>query len=865
MALNDYDVGLAFARIEDELIASMMRNLKRHLKEEAEEGFDWSQWQVEQLKYLNEYRRRNKKKYGPQFRDINRKMVEAIREAEEQGQKAEELRILQSISENKKIQRRYANRKPSIEAQGDAFFRVNDKKLEALVDATQNDMQKAEQAVLRRANDQYRQIIFDAQMYANTGAATIEKAVDMATKDFLARGIDSIVYKNGSRHTIKDYADMYIRTAERRATLMGEGRKRQEWGESLVIINKRGDHPCPKCIDWVGKILIDDVYSGGKPDGKHKLLSEAMAEGLYHPRCKDGHTTYIPGVTSIPDPVTQKEEKEAAKAEVEEQREQLAERQEEKFTRLAENSLDPENKRIYEARADRWHEQSTGMSVKTEKERIQELNKKTSETVLDNYETRRVQQGLNLVPADDLREQYAVHGNPGSAGYVEFSGLSVQTAETVSGTIEKLSQDYVSGLTHIRTGTAEEFFGDPSFAFVQHNDRLGEHELLLNPRKMKNYDRMCERIRKLSDDGKIAYIPEGLEGEYIATHEFAHGFLQVERDVRKDWIGQDLKRINHTRKEIRDLYEDYMNEVKLLEEEVAKLEADPDFRSSDIERQLAALERYGEAVDRLNAVKISDYSMENADEFMAEAFTQNRIGVSRSKYSDRVMEVLDREYKIETIQKKENGYITQYSSSRDKKKDRIRVVRHSLNDWPEEIVTTDTWKDGEKVIFDYDDITEKSLKNITPIDDPLEEIKDFVQDGKRYTVDDINVIFDPDEKERRTAEVIQRKLGRRVCLMPKVTGNYKNVQVPDFLVEGERWDRKGIEGDSKQYLYNAIHKKRKQAETFVFCMTTKTKLPIEEVVKQAEDAFHSSHLRFVKKIVILDENEEVVKVLQRKK
>ena len=48
-------------------------------------------------------------------------------------------------------------------------------------------------------------------------------------------------------------------------------------------------------------------------------------------------------------------------------------------------------------------------------------------------------------------------------------------------------------------------------------------------------------------------------------------------------------------------------------------------------------------------------------------------------------------------------------------------------------------------------------------------------------------------------------------------------------------------------------------------MTTKTKLPIEEVVKQAEDAFHSSHLRFVKKIVILDENEEVVKVLQRKK
>ena len=354
MALNDYDVGLAFARIEDELIASMMRNLKRHLDEEKEEGFDWSQWQVEQLKYLNEYRRRNKKKYGPQFKDINQKMVEAIREAEEQGQKEEELRILQSIADDKKIRRRYANRQPSIEAQGDAFFRTNDKKLEALVEATQNDMQKAEQAVLRRSNDQYRQIIYDAQIYANTGAGTPQKAIDMATKDFLSRGIDSIVYKNGARHTISDYADMYIRTAERRATLMGEGKKRQEWGEQLVIVNKRGGHPCPKCAEWVGKILIDDVYSGGKPDGKHKLLSEAMAEGLYHPRCKDGHTTYIPGISKTPDPVTVKELKEAEKAEAEEAREQLVERQAEKYERLAEYSLDPENKSVYKARAERW-------------------------------------------------------------------------------------------------------------------------------------------------------------------------------------------------------------------------------------------------------------------------------------------------------------------------------------------------------------------------------------------------------------------------------------------------------------------------------------------------------------------------------
>ena len=42
------------------------------------------------------------------------------------------------------------------------------------------------------SEDKYRQIIFNAQVYANTGAGTYEKAVDMATKDFLKAGINCI-------------------------------------------------------------------------------------------------------------------------------------------------------------------------------------------------------------------------------------------------------------------------------------------------------------------------------------------------------------------------------------------------------------------------------------------------------------------------------------------------------------------------------------------------------------------------------------------------------------------------------------------------------------------------------------------------
>ena len=48
--INDaYDIGAAFEAIENELIASMIRNLRRHKAEEAKEDKQWTMWQSEQL------------------------------------------------------------------------------------------------------------------------------------------------------------------------------------------------------------------------------------------------------------------------------------------------------------------------------------------------------------------------------------------------------------------------------------------------------------------------------------------------------------------------------------------------------------------------------------------------------------------------------------------------------------------------------------------------------------------------------------------------------------------------------------------------------------------------------------------------
>lgn len=340
-----YDIGKAFAAIEEELIASMMRNMKRHREWENDEGFEWSMWQAEQLKALDKYKRTNRKKFERQFNEINGSIRMLIEQARAQGGMEQELEILEAIEKGWKPPRMS---KSHMDISGE-FFKLNTRKLEALIKATENDFQKAETAMLRMANDQYRQIIFNAQVYANTGAGTYEKAVDMATKDFLSRGINCIEYSNGARHTMRDYAEMAIRTAAKRAYLTGEGEKRQEWGIDTVIVHKRGN-PCPKCLPFVGKVLIDDVWSGGSSaDGqKYPLMSTAVASGLYHPRCKDTHSTYFEGVSEPPDDVfTEDEIVEVEEQYREEQRQNYIDRQIERYERLENNSLDEENKRNY--------------------------------------------------------------------------------------------------------------------------------------------------------------------------------------------------------------------------------------------------------------------------------------------------------------------------------------------------------------------------------------------------------------------------------------------------------------------------------------------------------------------------------------
>ena len=478
-----YDIGEAFKKIEEELMASMIRNLKHHRAEEIEEGFEWSQWQVEQLSALEEYRRRNKKQFSDQFQEINDSIDTLIQLARQQGGMDQEIKILNAIKRGY----RPSNTKASAEIMGE-FFKVNDRKLNALVEATQNDFKKAEVAMLRMANDKYRKIIYNAHVYANAGGTTYEQAVDMATNDFLRAGINCIEYKNGSRHTMSDYADMCIRTATKRAYLTGEGEKRMEWGESLVIVNKR-NAACPKCMRFCGVVLIDDVWSGGKPDGRHQLMSHAIEKGLYHPRCKDIHTTYFPGISTMPDKLSNEEKEKIVDDYNQEQKQNYYERQAEQQERLAKYSLDAENKKIHSSRAGDWENKISD-------------NVNNGQIVADRYTFK---EASTIEEAQEYAKQFCNDGFMAKTfkGNIEYKGISIDNANAINKALTNvyntISLDKISGIKVVSPTSAigKKAFKDGADAVFAYSPI--EHGIFVNKDILRNKNAFVEYVKK-SDD-----------------------------------------------------------------------------------------------------------------------------------------------------------------------------------------------------------------------------------------------------------------------------------------------------------------------------------------------------------------------------
>ena len=351
--MNDFDKEIAeiYKQMELEMIKSMKRNLGLHLAEEAEAGIDYPQWQAIKIQELRKYQRQNKRLLKYSTRGMDKDIKDHIRDEMKQG----------SLHEMKLFKEAKGAGYKSAVAMKDSFFKINTKKVDSLINSVQSDFSKANTAVLRMMDDTYRSTIFKYSMFVSNGVYTEKQAYDAAVKDFLSRGINCIEYKDGRRVNISDYTSMAIRTVNQRAYMAGEGEARKALGETLVFISKH-ETSCKLCKPFEEKVLIDDVYSGGTPDdGDYMLLSQAMAEGLFHPRCRHGLETYYPELEDIVHYDT--EENRVNEYGTEKLNQAHIENMIQKYKRLVTGSIDPANIAKYQARLDEWESKKAQLSV----------------------------------------------------------------------------------------------------------------------------------------------------------------------------------------------------------------------------------------------------------------------------------------------------------------------------------------------------------------------------------------------------------------------------------------------------------------------------------------------------------------------
>lgn len=315
--LSFRDIARIFEEIELRLIASLKRNLSRHKAEEEKEGFEWSAWQAEKLNNIDNFRKENAQIADEYVDVIDDETRQLMTDQFHEGEHTAEQSVIDVSESGVNV--------PDVPAQpqppeaptaipDDHFFGVNKPKMDKLMEDVTTLEKTALTAAVRNMDDVYRTTLNKVQLMMGTGSITLNEAIDLATRDFLDKGINCIVYADGRRVNIADYVRMALRTTSTRATLQGAAKRFAELGYDTVLISQYGG--CSEtCEPYQGKVYIDDVFtiwngarSGdfGKSNYCDKwfmLLSVAIRGGLFHPNCRHTMGQYIEGLTKIPQPI----------------------------------------------------------------------------------------------------------------------------------------------------------------------------------------------------------------------------------------------------------------------------------------------------------------------------------------------------------------------------------------------------------------------------------------------------------------------------------------------------------------------------------------------------------------------------------
>lgn len=265
MTQNDY---YNVSKILEEMELELFKNYKKAMAKDIDKPA--KQWRELQILNLQQFQKENRQIVEYYNKLLRKEVEKSLKQSYKEG-------IIQVLKEEERTEQYFLDK-------------IDYNKINSLMNSVFHDFEKASWAAMRQVNDIYRQNIFKTMMYYDTGTISLKKAVDMSSKSFIQKGLNSIIYGNGNKVDICAYSDMVLRTNSHRVKVQGEAVQASEFGIVTCYVSKHGS-TCKKCAVFEGLFLLDDVNNVLTQEQQQKYghltkLSEAIDHGLFHPNCR---------------------------------------------------------------------------------------------------------------------------------------------------------------------------------------------------------------------------------------------------------------------------------------------------------------------------------------------------------------------------------------------------------------------------------------------------------------------------------------------------------------------------------------------------------------------------------------------------
>lgn len=253
---------------------------------------------------------------------------------------------------------------------------------------------------------------------------------------------------------------------------------------------------------------------------------------------------------------------------------------------------------------------------------------------------------------DEYRKRFVGHGVDVSTQDIEnntlfdtvkISKLDKSVSARIVDTIDGLGNRYYSPLTKLTVMDKTDSLLSHAFAVVNHQWGLGSAEMRINPLKVTDSGR--KHIFELSQKGYCVKFASGDEIKYVITHEYGHSLLNIGEKLpgkAQNFALVDFTAVKKARKEIEPIWDEYCNTVQAAKDNYDKIRKPIETKMifgtgevTDADREAIAT-----AKKRYDSIKISDYSLTNADEFVAECFADAEVGTNPSEYSLAVSNII---------------------------------------------------------------------------------------------------------------------------------------------------------------------------------------------------------------------------------